>query len=286
MKRKKYSSGIPSYFDAIQKILEIQRDILTGVLPHSGERGSNDEQRLISFIKQILPQRFGVGTGFIVNSTSQGLTSKQNDIIIADEYFNSPLHRELSAQVYPIETVYAIIEVKGTISKYKKPNKKTDLDQLLENISIIRKLSEDKKYIEYQPKPKDKEHSNQVVTKKREFSNNLPPRSYLFAYNNDDWKSIDDFIASLQAAILNHKNTHIHGAIVLNRNWFIKQKPYDDSVELIGYEDNSLLRFTVNLLHGIQSMPMSMVNLDNYYTLLDKMPLIDTEDSGFIGNID
>jgi len=286
MKRKKYSSGIPSYFDAIQKILEIQRDILTGVLPHSGERGSNDEQRLISFIKQILPQRFGVGTGFIVNSTSQGLTSKQNDIIIADEYFNSPLHRELSAQVYPIETVYAIIEVKGTISKYKKPNKKTDLDLLLENISIIRKLSEDKKYIEYQPKPKDKEHSNQVVTKKREFSNNLPPRSYLFAYNSDDWKSIDDFIASLQAAILNHKNTHIHGAIVLNRNWFIKQKPYDDSVELIGYEDNSLLRFTVNLLHGIQSMPMSMVNLDNYYTLLDKMPLIDTEDSGFIGNID
>lgn len=286
MKRKKYSSGIPSYFDAIQKILEIQRDILTGVLPHSGERGSNDEQRLISFIKQILPQRFGVGTGFIVNSTSQGLTSKQNDIIIADEYFNSPLHRELSAQVYPIETVYAIIEVKGTISKYKKPNKKTDLDQLLENISIIRKLSEDKKYIEYQPKSKDKEHSNQVVTKKREFSNNLPPRSYLFAYNSDDWKSIDDFIASLQAAILNHKNTHIHGAIVLNRNWFIKQKPYDDSVELIGYEDNSLLRFTVNLLHGIQSMPMSMVNLDNYYTLLDKMPLIDTEDSGFIGNID
>ncbi|MDP2338281.1 MAG: hypothetical protein Q8N05_17900 [Bacteroidota bacterium] len=286
MKRKKYSSGIPSYFDAIQKILEIQRDILTGVLPHSGERGSNDEQRLISFIKQILPQRFGVGTGFIVNSTSKGLTSKQNDIIIADEYFNSPLHRELSAQVYPIETVYATIEVKGTISKYKKPNKKTDLDQLLENISIIRKLSEVKKYIEYQPKPKDKEHSNQVVTKKREFPNNLPPRSYLFAYNSDDWKSIDDFIASLQAAIINHKNTHIHGAIVLNRNWFIKQKPYDDSVELFGYKDNSLLRFTVNLLHGIQSMPMSMVNLDNYYTLLDKMPLIDTEDSGFIGNID
>lgn len=286
MSRTKYSPGVPSYFEAIQKILEIQRDILTGVLPHSGERGSNDEQRLISFIKQILPQRFGVGTGFIVNSTSQELTSRQNDIIIADEFYNSPLHRELSAQVYPIETVYATIEVKGTLTKHKKKNNKTDFDQLLENISIIRKLSEDKKYIEYISKPKDKHHPDQIVTKKKEFSNNLPPRSYLFAYNSDDWKSIDDFIASLQKAILNHDNTHIHGAIVLNKNWFVKQKPYDGSVELIGYEDNSLLRFTVNLLHGIQSIPMSMVNLDNYYTLLDRMPLIDTEDSGFSGNED
>lgn len=288
MKRTKNSPGVPSYFSAIQKILEIQRDILTGVLPHNNERGRNDEQRLINFLRQVLPQRFGMGTGFVVSSDSHAGSSRQNDIIISDEFFNSPLHRELSAQVYPIETIYATIEVKGTLSKCGRSDGKTDFDQVLDNILKIRQLAKKKHYVEYRSEPKIKKKPNQLMTKKRSISNTLPPRGYLFAYHTDDWNELDDFVASLKAALQKHKKTHIHGAIVLNKNWFVKQKPYsDEDIALIGYEDNCLLRFTNSLLDGIQSMPMNMIDLDRYYALFDKKaPRVDTEDSGFCGIID
>lgn len=288
IKRTKESPGIPSYFSAIQKILELQRGILTGVLPHYGERGRNDEQRLINFLQQVLPRRFGVGTGFIVSSDSQHASSNQTDIIISDELYNSPLHRELAAQVYPIETIYATIEVKGSLSKHKRPNGKTDFDQVLENISKIRHLAKDKHYVEYRSEPKDEQNPKQLVAKKYSYSIALPPRGYLFAYHTEDWSELDDFVASLQAALLKHKKAHIHGAIVLDRNWFAKQEPYTDGGrELTAYDDDCLLRFINSLLHGIQSMPMGMIDLDRYHAPLEeKSPVVDTEDSSFCGIID
>jgi hypothetical protein len=288
IKRTMKSPGIPSYFEAIQKILELQRGILTGGLPHCGERGRNDEQRLISFLKQILPQRFGIGTGFIVSSDSQNESSNQTDIIIFDELYNSPLHRELAAQVYPIETIYATVEVKGSLSKQKRPDGKTDFDQVLENISKIRSLAKDKYYVEYRSKHKDERHPNQSVAKKYSYRITLPPRGYLFAYHAEGWNELDDFVASLQEALLKHKEAHIHGALVLDENWFAKQKPYTDkSRELTAYDDDCLLRFINSLLDGIQSMPMGMIDLDRYYKPLEeKSPIVDTECSSFCGIID
>ena len=288
IKRTEKSPGVPSYFRAIQKILKLQRGILTGVLPHYGERGRNDEQRLINFLKQILPQRFGIGTGFIVSSDLQAESSNQTDIIISDELYNSTLHRELAAQVFPIETIYATIEVKGTLSKHKRSRGKTDFDQVLENISKIRHVAKEKHYVEYASEPKNEQKPDELVARKYSFSNTLPPRGYLFAYHTDDWSEIDDFVASLQAALLKHKEAHIHGAIVLDKNWFAKQEPYtDERRELIAYDDDCLLRFTNSLLHGIQSMPMGMIDLDRYYAPLDqKLPVVDTEDSSFCGIID
>ena len=43
MPRKKEPPGIQAYYNAIQKALSLQSEILTGVLPHYGERGRNDE---------------------------------------------------------------------------------------------------------------------------------------------------------------------------------------------------------------------------------------------------
>ncbi len=288
IKRSKQSPGIPTYFNAIQKIFELQRGILTGVLPHYVERGRNDEHRLINFLKQVLPQRFGIGTGFVVSSELQTESSNQNDIIISDELYNSPLHRELVAQVYPIETVYATIEVKGTLSKHKRSNGKTDFDQVLENISKIRRLAKDKYYVEYLSEPKNKQNPDQLVVKKHSYSIALPPRGYLFAYHTEGWKELEEFVASLQAALLKHKEAHIHGVLVLDKNWFAKQKSYTgEQREIKAYNDDCLLWFINSLLDGIQSIPMGTIDLGRYHApLKEKTPIVDTECSAFCGIID
>lgn len=285
IKRTKDSPGIPPYFEAIKQILELQRGILTGVIPHKAERGRNDELRLIAFLEQILPRRFGIGTGFIVGPYPIDEPSNQTDVVVCDEFYNSPIHRELAAQVYPIETVYGTVEVKGTLSKYARYNGKTDFDQTLENIAKVRNLAKKKQYVDYVSEPKDEEHPDQFVMRKRSRSIELPPRSYLFAFHTDNWDSLDDFAASLQEALLRNPDAHLHGAIVLDRNWFVEQKAYTgEQRELIGFEDNCLLRFHNSLLHGIQSMPMGALDMDRYYAPLETMEeSTDTEYSGFSG---
>jgi hypothetical protein len=103
------------YFRALQTILELQAQVLTKVLPHAGERGDNDDERFKAFLRRTLPHRYSIGTGFLVSSNVESKPSAQTDIIIFDEFTNSPLFRELSASVFPVEIVFATIEVKGNV---------------------------------------------------------------------------------------------------------------------------------------------------------------------------
>ena len=96
--------------------------------------------------------------------------SRQTDIIVSDQFWDSPLYRELVAEVYPIETVYATIEVKGLLDKYPKgrKEKKSDLDRSLEHIATIRNLAEDKTYVRYTAKSKNvQEPEKKIVSRER-----------------------------------------------------------------------------------------------------------------------
>ena len=132
--------------------------VLTGALPHYGERGRNDEEHLRQFLHRVLPRRFSIGTGFIVCSDQSKKKSGQTDIIISDQFWNSPLYRELAAEVYPVETVYATIEVKGLLDKSaKEPEKKADLDRALEHIARVRDLARFKRYVRFKSRPSEEQ---------------------------------------------------------------------------------------------------------------------------------
>ena len=115
MTNRPESPGVEAYYETLRKIFELQSGVLTGVLPHYGERGENNEERVRDFLGKVLPRKFSVGTGFVVCSNPEIPTSSQTDVVIYDEFHNSPLHRELAAYVYPAEIVYGTIEVKGKI---------------------------------------------------------------------------------------------------------------------------------------------------------------------------
>jgi hypothetical protein len=287
--RKKTSPGVKAYYAALQRILDLQRRILTGALTHYGERGRNDEERLKSFLKQVLPGKFGIGTGFIVNGNPEAMPSNQTDIIISDHFFNSPLHRELAAEVYPIETVYATVEVKGLFSNRKdRDTGKTDLDKTLENIQRIRDLAQDKQYVEYRSVPKEDYYPEYRVVKKIVIRSSLPPRAYLFAYSTKGWSNLNHFADYVEKNLLQHNNSHLHGIVVLDKDWFLKQKSYTGRErKVFRFEGNCLLRFINTLLHGIQSIPMRPMDIDVYHEP-DASPshLFDKEDSGYDGEIE
>jgi len=78
------------------------------------EKGRRREAVLRQFLRAHLPQRFAVGTGEV--ATPWGEMSRQADILIYDALHSTPLLGDAESLVVPVESVYAVIEVKPRLN--------------------------------------------------------------------------------------------------------------------------------------------------------------------------
>jgi hypothetical protein len=85
------------------------------VAGHPVAQGQGTESNWHAVLVDVLPKRYQVSTGFVVDS--HGNQSDQIDLIIRDAHF-SPLFWEFGGFLYvPAESVYAAFEVKQTINR-------------------------------------------------------------------------------------------------------------------------------------------------------------------------
>lgn len=257
MARKPKTINVQQYYDALRAefLLKATR---SAALSHLGERGRNEEERVRRFLRRVLPQRFSVGSGIIVSSNKMLGSSSHMDVVIYDEFYNAPLHRELTSDVYPVEMVYATVEVKRRLEK-------KDLPKILSDIQKIRAIGAERWYVAYAAVPKSAADSGQSITGQLQFRLSKPaPRSYLIAIRHKGWASIDAFVNDLTSA-LDAAPTHIHGIAVLDADWYLTLKAYSTpSAGLKPATGNSLLRFVNKLLPDIASMPMQQMSFDRY----------------------
>ena len=258
MARTAATPGTTAYYDALRAIFKLESEVLTATLPHAGERGRNDEERLRAFLAKVLPRRFSVGTGFLVCSNPSVPASRQIDTVLFDEIHNSPLHRELAAYVFPIEMVYGIVEVKGLL-------KPSDLVPALRSIAEVRRLAMEKQYVVYGSTSVGQNQPDQLVVVPIEITEKLAPRAFIFAYDAT-WKTLSGFRDALKQALVKIPDAHLHGVIVLAKEWFAYQVPYSgQDVRLKHYSDNGLLRFVKKMLHDVGSFPMHQASVDRYF---------------------
>jgi hypothetical protein len=261
MARRDQPTGVRTYYEALQKIFSLQSEILTGAIPHRGERGRNDEERLRDFLAKVLPRKFSVGSGFLVCSNPDLPPSRETDVVIYDEVHNSPLHRELSAYVYPVEIVYATVEVKGVLENSMLP-------KVLDDIGRVRTLAKEKRYLVYGSVPKTEDKPDERVTQVREIPEKLPPRAYLFAYEAKNLGTFEDFRQRLQDELTGRRDVHLHGTVVLKEDWFFTQEPFTGERAIVhGRKGDSLLRFVSMLIHSMGSFPMGPASIDRYIKL-------------------
>ena len=258
MPRKRETPGVAIYYKTLQQIFQSQSEILSAVLPHLGERGRNDEERFRDFLTRVIPKRFSVGTGFLVCSDQDIPPSSQTDVVLYDEICNAPIHRELSAFIYPIEIVYGTVEVKGLLQK-------KDLKKIMEDIQKIRQLARHRWYVRYRGEPKNPDKPNQRVLKTVEFqANTPPPRAFVFAYDKKGWRTIDALVKSLEEAA-KERESHIHGLAVLRKDWYVTQEAYPEGdAKFHPYQGDALLRFVHDLLPSVASIPMHQMSTDRY----------------------
>lgn len=250
--------SIRNYYSALQEQFRLQASILTDVLPHSGERGRNNEERFREFLSRILPKKYSVGSGFVVCSEPSVSVSSQTDIVLFDEFYNAPIHRELASHVYPVEMVYGTAEVKGRLEK-------RDLRKICDDIAKIRALGQHRYYLKYGAVSKPDVQPTKQVVGQTELHSGVPPRAFVFAYEQRGWQRLSDFLESLREAAQGFP-IHIHGLAVLDSDWYVTQEAYEnDPPKFQAVEGNSLLNFVNGMLHSIGSVEMMQMSIDRYY---------------------
>lgn len=83
--------------------------------------GNYKEKLLRSLLKQLLPKKYEVSSGFILSLDENGneIKSKQQDIIIWDSNEYAAIFRDDDFVIVPPEACKAVIEVKSTLTKPK-----------------------------------------------------------------------------------------------------------------------------------------------------------------------
>lgn len=106
---------------------------LSAEINHSGAKGTYRESSLRDFLASgRLPMRYGIGSGEIVGPARN--VSRQSDLVVFDKLNGLALLLSESVQVYPIESVFGIVEVKSSLSK-------EELLKGLENIKSVKALT-------------------------------------------------------------------------------------------------------------------------------------------------
>ncbi|HOB74124.1 MAG TPA: hypothetical protein PKG54_06325 [Phycisphaerae bacterium] len=85
------------------------------IVSHTGTRGSLAEALLRELIREFLPQRWGVGTGFIMSADRQ--RSNQVDVLIYDQFAASPIYRDGELVILSPKAAKVAVEVKSYLNK-------------------------------------------------------------------------------------------------------------------------------------------------------------------------
>ncbi len=99
------------YFaDVAKEMSHKSRQIRRDFAQHRLSAGENREELVRQFLVSHLPNKLGIDTGFVVSP--DGLLSNQADLVIVDQQNNAPLYPDYRNKLWPVESVYALVEVK------------------------------------------------------------------------------------------------------------------------------------------------------------------------------
>lgn len=209
-------------------------------LAHDGERGAVAEAVVMQALREILPGRFSLGTGFL--QTASDKWSNQQDIVVYDALDNTPTLLPGGLGIFPIECVYATVEVTLTASAEK-------VRKTLEAVAKIRDMAKEKVYVRHVA-VKTPGVGTIGQTEHFTFKPPLAPRAFFFAVNTSVTQgAIEDALRSRP------EDAHLHGALFLNDNWFYAHRAY--KAGLAHTPEHAFATFLMKLRTDIESFPMA-----------------------------
>jgi hypothetical protein len=126
------SNILSQYYEGILQRLRSEVDFINTLFEHQGVKGEGNEAVLRELIRKFIPDRFGIGTGVVVDRF--GNQSRQCDIVVYDAFSYPSLLSLASVHLFPVDIVYATIEVKTTLDA-------ASAKEARQNVASVKKLS-------------------------------------------------------------------------------------------------------------------------------------------------
>ncbi|MEU8743068.1 DUF6602 domain-containing protein [Streptomyces parvulus] len=108
-------SVVEEYWSGVLRRLQAEVDVFNRLIKHWGERGRENELSLARLLENLIPKRYGVGSGMVIDHLDR--YSQQTDIIVYDQANEPGILAQSTQVLFPVENVRACIEVKTSINK-------------------------------------------------------------------------------------------------------------------------------------------------------------------------
>jgi len=226
------------FLELKKKQMQLEIESLRSAVAHPSSKGFGTENIIRHFLRKFLPKRYSLGSGFILIGNE---LSPQMDIIIYDEFYNIPLYSEFGFGVYPVESVYGVVEVTMQQLNAEK------LAQDIQKHAKLRKLVGD--YGKFYIDTFSREHSagkgyvvDSVIRKSV-----LPPRSYICAVAGTSYSSIQEIVEDVRRFSKEY-GSHLHGLIIIDKfdssekkDYVIWNRAYEKNIDF--FERDALFKF-------------------------------------------
>lgn len=256
------SDSTPS-FGALHKIEErllvAKLQAARQAISHAGEKGRALESEVSSLIRSFLPSEYGISTGFIVYHTDSGpKLSSQLDIIIYDAIRTGPIAKLSTCDVFPLEAVYAYIEVKAILQSTSDEAEKyseNSIEKCLENNKRLRNMKDRRFWTPSNDSP---------VTIELKSTRWLGLRSYVIAFEPKGTIASDtDAFAQRMSTAASKLGppTHLHGVFIADHAYFstrpvdVRKAKEDDYYHVRYVKDNAFTAFKLSLISALSSYP-------------------------------
>ena len=111
------NSILKQYYKGVLGQINSEVQLINNVFHHNGLKGEGNENVLRDLLEKFIPKKYGVGSGIVIDKN--GNQSKQCDIVIYDNYNYPELLSLSSIKLYPVDIVYAVIEIKTKLDSEK-----------------------------------------------------------------------------------------------------------------------------------------------------------------------
>lgn len=209
------------------------------LIDHWGEDGRYKEAVLKNVIRRFLPEKYSIGTGFVIKQTDnrgEHLSSRQIDLMIYDD--SSPiLFKEGDFVILTSDSVRAIIEVKANLQN--------------QNLTaIVRQANENGQFIFLGKQEKKQLFFNGIFSYEG-YANNFD----LERFRQNFIEGNEPFIN--EAHYRNFKVNHVS----VNKDWFIKYWPTENPPHsMYNIQDLSFSFFISNLIDTLANQSVRRNN--------------------------
>jgi len=253
----KSETPLKKIFQGLSQKLQADFEFLSSQLSHSLSTGEAREFVLKELLRQYLPAKLGVEKGIIISSVENELPSKQIDIIIYDKLNTLVLYNVENLRIFPIEGVYAVIEVKSNL------NSKT-LNEAIENIRSVKRMTK-KAFVEQKGAII---RTVNLYGKEQEY---FPVIGFIFSYSGiKEIKLLKDGIE--KSDNFSNLESNIDTVCILN-NAVITNQTVDDKVvvtkepktkRVFIKTQDSLLLFYLLMMHVLPQTWMRPIRITDY----------------------